>query len=114
NAPARSRTCGEEAMAQPALNLRFTVHIDGYGSLGSWSRCDGLAVAYEVFEYREGGLNDYSHRLPGRRQYPNVKLTRPLDRDSATVLRWVSGLVTKVERQNAEVAVLDPAGEVVC
>ena len=101
-------------MPEAALSLRFTVKIDGYGSLGSWSRCEGLSVEYEVFEYQEGGWNDYVHRLPGRRKYPNVKLTRPLDRDSQDVVRWVSGLVTKVERQNAEIAVMDANGEVVC
>jgi len=99
---------------EAALSLRFTVNIDGYGSLGSWSRCEGLAVEYEVLEYEEGGWNDYVHRLPGRRKYPNVKLTRPLDKDSQAVVRWVSGLVSKVERQNAEIAVMDANGEVVC
>lgn len=101
-------------MPEPASNVRFKVSIDGYGSLGSWTRCEGLAVEYEVFEYQEGGWNEYVHRLPGRRKYPNVKLTRPLDRDSASVVRWVAGLANKVERQNAEIAVLDPNGEVLC
>jgi phage tail-like protein len=101
-------------MPEHALSLRFTVNIDGYGSLGSWSKCEGLAVEYEVFEYAEGGRNDYVHRLPGRRKYPNVKLSRPLDKDSPTVVRWVSGMVSKVERQNAEVIVLDANNQVVC
>jgi phage tail-like protein len=101
-------------MPEYAPNIRFTVSIDGYGSLGSWSKCDGLAVEYEVFEYQEGGLNEYVHRLPGRRKYSNVKLTRPLDKDSQTVVQWVTGLATKVERKNAEIAVLDSDGEVLC
>ena len=101
-------------MPETALSPRFTVSIDGYGSLGSWTKCEGLSVEYEVFEYQEGGWNDYVHRLPGRRKYPNVKLTRPLDKDSQTVVKWVSGMVTKVERQSAEIAVLDGNGEVVC
>ncbi|HKF75338.1 MAG TPA: phage tail protein [Candidatus Dormibacteraeota bacterium] len=101
-------------MPETALSPRFTVSIDGYGSLGSWTKCDGLSVEYEVFEYQEGGRNDYVHRLPGRRKYPNVKLTRPLDRDSQTVVKWVSGMVSKVERQTAEIAVLDGNGQVVC
>lgn len=101
-------------MPETALSPRFTVSIDGYGSLGSWTKCDGLSVEYEVFEYQEGGRNDYVHRLPGRRKYPNVKLTRPLDKDSQTVVKWVSGMVSKVERQTAEIAVLDGNGQVVC
>ena len=101
-------------MPEPALSPRFTVSIDGFGSLGSWTKCEGLSVEYEVFEYQEGGWNDHVHRLPGRRKYPNVKLTRPLDRDSQTVVKWVSGMVTKVERHGAEIAVLDADAKVVC
>jgi len=98
-----------------ALALRFTVTIDdvNIGTLGTWSKCDGLAVEYEIQEYQEGGLNDYVHRLPGRRKYQNIKLTRPLDKSSADVAKWISGLRDKVQRHNGAIAVLDAAGEVV-
>jgi phage tail-like protein len=100
-------------MPETALSPRFTVSIDGI-ELGMWTKCEGLAVEYEVFEYQEGGFNDYVHRLPGRRKYPNVKLTRPLDQDSPTIVHWVSQMVTKVERKHAEITVLDANGAVVC
>src|SRR6266849_7673425 len=100
-------------MADFGLALRFRVVIDSFGSLGSWSKCDGLTVEYEIQEYQEGGQNDYVHRLPGRCKYQNIKLTRPLDKTSADVASWVAGQRQKVERSNAEIAVLDPAGEVV-
>lgn len=98
---------------ETALSPRFTVSIDDV-DLGTWTKCEGLAVEYEVFEYQEGGWNDYVHRLPGRRKYPNVKLTRPLDKDSQTVVKWISKMVTKVERKSAVIAVHDANGEVVC
>ena len=100
-------------MPDTALSPRFTVLIDGV-SLGTWTKCEGLAVEYEVFEYQEGGFNDYVHRLPGRRKYPNVKLTRPLDQDSPALVQWVSQMVTKPQRKHAEIAVLDATGAVVC
>lgn len=100
-------------MPETALSPRFTVSIDGI-DLGTWTKCEGLSVEYEVFEYQEGGFNDYVHRLPGRRKYPNVKLTRPLDQDSPTIVQWVSRMVTKVERKHAEITVLDANGAVVC
>lgn len=103
-----------DTAVKTALSPRFTVSIDGFGSLGSWTKCEGLAVEYEVFEYQEGGFNDYVHRLPGRRKYPNVKLTRPLDKESQTVVKWVTGMGSKVERHSAEIAVLDANGDVVC
>jgi len=100
-------------MPDYALALRFHVTIDDKGSLGSWSKCDGLTVEYEIQEYQEGGQNEYVHRLPGRCKYQNIKLARPLDKTSADVASWVAGQRQKPARSNAEIAVLDPAGEVV-
>src|SRR5437016_3784968 len=100
-------------MPEPALTPRFTVHVDGH-SLGSWTKCDGLAVEYEVFEYQEGGMNEFVHRLPGRRKFSNVKFTRPLDKDSAEVMRWISELAKQVKRQTAQISVLDANGTPVC
>src|SRR5256885_5246824 len=65
-----------------AQSLRFRVKIDGDGDLGNWSKCDGLSVEYDVFEYKEGGENAFIHRIPGRAKYQNVKLTRPVNKDS--------------------------------
>lgn len=100
-------------MPETALALRFKVVIDSQGSLGTWSKCEGLTVEYEIQEYMEGGQNDYVHRLPGRCKYQNVKLTRPIDKSSEDVASWVAGQRQKVERSNAEISVLDAAGEVV-
>jgi len=100
-------------IAEPALTLFFTVTIDGYGTLGNWSKCEGLTVEYDVHEYNEGGLNSYVHRLPGRAKYQNIKLTRPLDPDSSKVAEWLSGVGTTFGRETAEIAVLDPSGAVV-
>jgi phage tail-like protein len=100
-------------MPEHALALRFKVVIDSQGSLGTWSKCDGLTVEYDIQEYQEGGQNDFVHRLPGRCKYTNVKLTRPIDKTSADVASWVANQRQKVERSNAEITVLDAAGEVV-
>src|SRR5258708_24042986 len=93
-------------MPETALSPRFTVSIDDV-DLGTWTKCEGLSVEYEIFEYQEGGFNDYVHRLPGRRKYPNVKLTRPLDKGSQAVVRWITRMVTNVERTHAEITALD-------
>ena len=69
-------------MSEPGTTLRFSVTLDNHQSLGTWTKCEGLAVEYEIFEYQEGGQNEYVHRLPGRCKYTNVKLTRPLDAQS--------------------------------
>ena len=100
-------------MPEPALSLRFTVTIDGYASLGNWTKCEGLTVEYDVQEYREGGLNGFVHRLPGRAKYQNIKLSRPVDKTSAAVAGWVAGVQAVGGRVTAQIAVLDAEGETV-
>jgi len=68
-----------------AQSVRFRVKIDGGNDLGDWSKCDGLSVEYDVFEYKEGGQNSFTHRIPGRVKYQNIKLTRPINKDSKQV-----------------------------
>ena len=46
-------------------SLRFRVKLDGGADLGNWSKCDGLSVEYEIFEYKEGGENDGHHSCSG-------------------------------------------------
>jgi phage tail-like protein len=93
-----------------AQSLRFRVKIDGHGDLGNWSKCDGLAVEYDVFEYKEGGENAFVHRIPGRAKYQNIKLTRPVNKDSSKVASWMAKLKIEVKRQTAEISALDTEG----
>jgi phage tail-like protein len=95
------------------LNLRFQVTVDEHQSLGNWSKCEGLTVEVDVFEYREGGQNTYVHRIPGRRKYQNIKLTRPLDKSTAEVAAWVSKLDGPIAGHTAQIKVLDAQGETV-
>lgn len=101
-------------MTEAGLNLRFSVTLDQRRSLGTWSKCEGLSVEYEVFEYQEGGLNEYVHRLPGRAKYTNVRLTRPLDDQSDDLASWVASGLNAVQRDTATITLLDPNGDTVC
>lgn len=57
------------------LNNRFWVEIDN--SLHAYfTQCNGLRVETQVEEYKEGGLNSYTHKLPVRSTYSNVTLKR--------------------------------------
>ena len=55
----------------PYLGFRFLVEIQGLIVAG-FSEVGGLQAEIETFEYREGGLNDYAHHLPGPVRYPNL------------------------------------------
>ena len=87
-----------------ALGLRFQVHVEDIGDLGDWQKCEGLAVEYDIFEYKEGGENGYVHRFPGRAKHQNIKLTRPISPTSSTVAAWVG----KVRQRARPLNGLDP------
>jgi phage tail-like protein len=96
-----------------AQSLRFRVKLDGGADLGNWSKCDGLSVEYDVFEYKEGGENTFIHRIPGRVKYQNLKLTRPINKDSKRVADWIAGMKTKVKRETAAISALDTEGQAI-
>lgn len=101
-------------MPETAIGLRFQVLVDRFGTLGLWTKCEGLGIEYDVFEYKEGGQNGFIHRLPGRAKYANIKLTRPIDKQSAKVAEWMGSIQAAApKRQTCEISVLDPAGAVV-
>ena len=52
---------------------RFCIEVEGV-LLAGFGELGGLATTTEVFEYKEGGLNSYTHKLPGRTSYGNVTL----------------------------------------
>lgn len=54
---------------------RFLVEIDGLTE-ATFSECSGLQAETEIFEWEEGGLNAFRHRLPGRTKYGNLVLKR--------------------------------------
>jgi phage tail-like protein len=59
----------------PIAGFRFGVEIRGVVQ-GWFTECSGLTIEREVVEHREGGVNDYVHKLPGPTKYANITLKR--------------------------------------
>ena len=97
-------------MAGPGLTLRFEVTIDHQVDLGNWTKCEGLTVEYDVYEYKEGGVNGFVHRLPGRAKYQNIKLSRPVTKETAAVGLWLANVKPDTPRTTMQIAVMDEAG----
>jgi phage tail-like protein len=57
----------------PFLSARFCVELKGLYE-GFFTECNGLQMTTEVFEYKEGGVNNYTHKLPVRTSFSNVTL----------------------------------------
>lgn len=88
----------------------FTAEVLGR-TLGSFGAIRGLEARVDVLEYREGGINDLVHRLPGALTYPNLVLSNGLT--STAVEEWFAETRLGAARHTMTVTFLDPAGKAV-
>jgi phage tail-like protein len=98
------------ARADPYLGFNFAVEIEGL-VVGGFSEVTGLQAEIEVQDHREGGLNDFVHRLPGPARFPiNLTLRRGLT-DADVLWRWYQDVSRGlVRRHNGSVLLLDAQG----
>ena len=59
----------------PFATFKFHVEI-GNIIEAAFTECSGLEMSTEVFEYAEGGENQFVHKFPGRTKVSNVTLKR--------------------------------------
>ena len=59
----------------PFATFKFYVQV-GDITEAAFTDCSGLEMATDVFEYEEGGLNEFVHKFPGRTKISNVTLKR--------------------------------------
>lgn len=91
----------------PYAAFNFLVEVEGL-VVGSFSEVRGLQVETEIHDYREGGRNDYVHKLPGPTRYPsNLVLKRGLT-DVDALWSWHQEVSAgKIERRNGTVYLLN-------
>jgi phage tail-like protein len=80
-------------------------------TLGNFGAIRGLEAQVDILEYREGGINDVVHRLPGPVSYPNLVLSNGLT--SRAIEEWFSLTRLGAERHTMTVTFLDAAGKAV-
>ena len=73
--------------ADPYNNYRFQVEMDGI-IVGGFTEISGLRVEADVVEYREGGVNDFTHKFPDHIRGSNVVLHRGLT-DYSEFFTWM-------------------------
>jgi phage tail-like protein len=59
----------------PFPTFKFHVEV-GELVTAAFTECTGLEMSTEVFEYKEGGLNAFVHKFPGRTMFGNVTLKK--------------------------------------
>jgi phage tail-like protein len=95
----------------PVLAFCFAVEISGLIVAG-FSEVSGLQAEIEVQEYREGGLNEYTHKRAGPVKYPsNLTLKKGIT-DSSELWSWYRDVMRgKIQRKPVDVVLMNSAGE---
>lgn len=66
-------------------SFRFTVQIDNQ-TWGVFTECTLPTIDWEIQEVKEGGLNTFTHQLPGRRKKATLTLKNGIG--SGDLLQW--------------------------
>lgn len=98
-------------MSDPAVSIAYKVTIDGFIPLGIWTKIEGLGFEYQVTEYREGGVNGYTHKILGPCKYTNLRLSRPVDSNSPLLMNWLQSQMTAVLPQTMAITACTAGGE---
>jgi len=90
----------------PYLACNFVVEIEGL-IVGGFSQVSGLQSEIQMTPYREGGLNGYTHQLPGPTTYPPLVLMHGLTAQD-TLWSWYHEVSQgRIRRKNGTIMLLD-------
>lgn len=84
---------------------------EGKLDIGLWTSFDGLGIQTGIEKKLEGGDNFLEHKFPTRITYTDVKLGRPINKDSTKVAKWFQAMGTQVTRTNAVITAVDSEGK---
>lgn len=97
------------ARQDPLRGFRFLLEIDGITS-GGFTRVKGISREVKHESYREGGVNEYEHKLLTQVSYPVVVLERGLALDD--LWKWaLAASDGNVERKTIRIRLQNEAGE---
>jgi phage tail-like protein len=88
----------------PYVGMHFGVEAGA--TIGYFTEVSGLAMEYEVEEYKEGGVNDFVHKLRGRAKFPNLVLKRGIT-SNEEFTKWFVACREKIERRELTLTMFD-------
>ncbi len=75
-------------------------------AVAGFSECTGLDAILEVMDYKEGGVNDYVHKLPTRASFSNITLKRGVTFLADDLWSWHQSFVQGAGKRRDGVIVL--------
>ena len=93
----------------PFRGFRYVIEMEGLVS-GGFLRVKGLSREVRVESYKEGGVNEYEHKLASNVTYPNLVLERGLALDD--LWKWAQAAADgDVQRRNLWIRLQDEAND---
>lgn len=93
----------------PFRGFRYVVEMEGLVS-GGFLRVKGLSREVRVESYKEGGVNEYEHKLASNVTYPNLVLERGLALDD--LWKWAQAAADgNVQRRSLWIRLQDEAND---
>jgi phage tail-like protein len=91
----------------PYMAFNFLVEIEGL-LVGGFTEVTGLQIETVIETYREGGLNEYEHKLAGPTRYPSNLILKHGLTDIEALWKWHQDVTQgKIERKNGTIYLLD-------
>lgn len=97
---------------EEAVAVCYVVKIDDE-NLGAFSSCDGLGCEFVMEQREEGGNNGFVWQLPTRIKYSNIKLSRPVTKESSKITAWIAGMASGIKRKTATIEARTLGGTVI-
>jgi phage tail-like protein len=93
----------------PYRAYNFKLEIDGVNE-GHFTQCTNIGVEVDAISYREGGVGQIVHRLPGQVKYASIRLAYGLTA-SKELWDWFMGSVKgKVQRKSVFIVMINDDG----
>jgi phage tail-like protein len=86
--------------------FRFVVSLDGE-AIGAFTECALPTVEWEVEEIKEGGLNTFTHQLPGRRKSSKVTLKNGVGVATGLVDWYIEAIGEEFSRRQVTITLLN-------
>lgn len=93
------------SLTNAVLGFRFVVLVNKI-PFGVFTECTLPTIEWETEEVKEGGLNTYTHQLPGRRKQARVTLSNGVG--ASLFMEWyMKSMEEVVERRSVTITLLN-------
>ncbi|MDB5343445.1 MAG: phage tail protein [Schlesneria sp.] len=93
----------------PYRSYNFKLEIQGVTE-GHFTECSGMGIKIDAIPYRQGGVSQVVHRLPGRVEYADITLRYGLTQSTDLWQWFMSAVKGTVTRRNVSIVLLDADG----